>query len=184
MSEPPGSCERPSPSEEEKIFRNYLDKNSQTYPRPAKGFLVKAELRLTEDRGIGVFATEFIPAGTRVTGFKRTFYNEQQVREILDKLHSHKERCDWLDHIYGLNGMVVIDHDDGGFLNHSDNPNIYMDDVDNSKDFASRDIFPGEELTEDYRQYQEVPFKVALYEEYGLYEPYDPRFKESTEANT
>ena len=180
MSEPTSSYERPSPSQEEKIFRNYLDKNSQTYPRPAKGFLVKAELRLTEDRGVGVFATEFIPAGTRVNGCNCTFYNEQQVHEILDKLPSDKERCDWLDHTYGWYGMCVMDHEDGGFLNHSENPTISMNAMESSRDFASRDILPGEELTEDYRQYHEVPFMVELYERYELYEPYDPRFKKST----
>ena len=35
-------------------------------PRPAKGFCVKVELKMTSDKGLGVFAAEFIPASTIV----------------------------------------------------------------------------------------------------------------------
>ncbi len=40
--------------------------NKGTYPCPTTGFTVATELRLTEDKGVGVFAAEFIPANTQV----------------------------------------------------------------------------------------------------------------------
>ena len=40
---------------------------TEDLPRLSRsGFRVKVELRMTPDKGIGVFAAEFIPANTRV----------------------------------------------------------------------------------------------------------------------
>ena len=39
---------------------------SGEFPRPARGFIVKALLDKSEGKGIGVFADEFIPANSKI----------------------------------------------------------------------------------------------------------------------
>ena len=140
-------------------------------PRKARGFVVKAELRLTPDnKGIGVFAVEFIPANTRVDDHRLIYFDEQGTLKHLSSLPNDEARRDWLDHAFGEDGKVAVhdtNFDDGGMVNHSDNPNL----VTNEKDgysYSTRDIQEGEELTEDYRTYDYVPFFEDLCEKYGV----------------
>ena len=44
------------------------------FPQPAEGFVVRAELKKTSDKGIGVFACEFIPANASVYDCNNTLY--------------------------------------------------------------------------------------------------------------
>jgi uncharacterized protein len=96
--------------------------------------------------GAGVFATQFIPKGTIVW--------------ILDDLDQRldKSYVDSLDPLrqqevirYGYrncHGNYILCWDLGRFMNHSNSPNV----VDLAYEFevASRDIYPGEQLTCDY----------------------------------
>ena len=141
---------------------------AEKLPRPATGFRVKAELRMTPDKGIGVFAAEFIPANTRVNNdYHTTTYNKEEVVTYLASLSSDEERKRWLEHAYGRNERVVIEHEDIRMLNHSNNPTL-VENPDNGHDYTTRDVYEGEELTEDYRKYGNEPLYMELCKQYGV----------------
>ena len=68
--------------------------NRQDLPRPAKGFCVNAELKMNPDRGIGVFAAEFIPASLTLSCV--TQRTTQRLLTILTtwRLEGYDLRCD------------------------------------------------------------------------------------------
>ena len=140
------------------------------FPQPAEGFVVRAELKKTSDKGIGVFACEFIPANASVYHCNNTLYFiEEETRTILNSLPSDRERKYWLEHSYGEKGQAAYDLDDTIMINHSFDPNLYCSKEDGNY-YAARDIKKGEELTEDYRTYEVVPFFEEIYREHGVYE--------------
>ena len=145
---------------------------SEELPRPATGFVVRAELRMTPDKGIGVFAAEFIPANTRVNDYHDiTYYNEEEAIAYLASLPSDEERKWWLEHGYGVNNKIAVVNDDSQMVNHSHNPTL-VENPDDGHDYTTRDVYEGEELTEDYRTYDFVPFFEDLCEEYGILDLY------------
>lgn len=143
-------------------------------PSKAKGFLVKAELELSPGKGICVFAAQFIPANTKVAIHHFICYDEHQTKQILEQLPSDEERKRWLEMSFELNGKVAVHDsrvDDGGMINHSDYPTLVLNDVDCCT-YSTRDIQKGEELTEDYGTYKDIPFFIELCERYGVYDFY------------
>ena len=145
---------------------------SEELPRPATGFLVRTELRMTPDKGIGVFAVEFIPANTRVDDYRDvTYYNEEETIAYLASLSSDEERKWWLEHAYGDNNKIAVVNDDSQMINHSNNPTLF-ENPDDGHDYTTRDVYEGEELTEDYRSYDIVPFFEDLCDEYGILDMY------------
>ena len=151
--------------------------------RRAMGFLVNTELRLTPDnKGIGVFTCEFIPANTRVDDPHFIYFDEQEKLKLLASLPNDEARRDWLDHAFGDDGKVAVHNthlDDGGMVNHSDNPSLATNN-DDDYSYSTRDIQIGEELTEDYRTYDHVPFFEDLCEKYGAIDWFLNNSKEST----
>lgn len=137
-------------------------------PRRAKGFKIEAELNLTPgDKGVGVFAAQFIPAATRTDDHHYIYFNEKETLKILASLQSDEERVTWLSHGFGENGKIAAHDatvDDGGFINHSDYPAINID----GHDYTTRDVKEGEELTENYGLFEEVDFYEELCEKYGV----------------
>ena len=139
-------------------------------PRKAKGFKVDAELKLAPGKGIGVFAAQFIPANTRVDDFHLIFFDEQEALEHVASLPNDEERKKWLEHVWGEDGKIAMHDenlDDGGMVNHSDNPTIAVNDQDGHT-YTTRDVHEGEELTEHYDTYEKVPLYVKLCEKYGV----------------
>ena len=138
-------------------------------PRRAKGFNIEAELKLAPgDKGVGVFAAQFIPANTRVHEFHYIYFDEKETLEILASLQSDEERALWLSHAFGKDGMTAAHDarvDDGGFINHSDYPTLI--DID-GHGYTTRDVHEGEELTENYSTYEEVDFFEELCDKYGV----------------
>lgn len=137
-------------------------------PRRAKGFKIEAELKLAPgDKGVGVFATQFIPANTQVDDYRYIYLDEKETLEILASLQSDEERAFWLSHAFGKDGMIAAHDarvDDGGFINHSDYPTLI--DID-GHDYTTRDVYEGEELTENYSTFEEVVFFEKLSDQYS-----------------
>ena len=140
---------------------------TEEFPRPAKGFKVKAELRMTPDKGIGVFAAEFIPANTRTDDHQTTYYNKEEAIAHLASLSSDEERKWWLEHAYGYKGKIAVVSDDNGMINHSSNPTV-AENPDDGHDYTTRNVYEGEELTEDYRTYEDLPIYEELCKKYGV----------------
>ena len=142
-------------------------------PRPAKGFCVKVELRMTPDKGLGSFAAQIIPANTKVLNVstEAKFYDEKQALEYLASLSSREEKKYWLSHVYEVRNKIVKGAYDQDIVNHSSNPTIrtIFNDYNDWYSYALSDIEEGEELTEDYRNYPaESSFLKQLREDYGV----------------
>ena len=148
-------------------------KTTPELPRRANltGFLVKAELRLTPDnKGIGVFAAEFIPANTRVDDPHILYFDEQETLKPLASMPNDDARRHWLEHAFEIKGKVGTygtNLRDSGMVNHSNDPNLAVNYQDGSM-YAIKDINHGEELTEDYAKSEELPFFKNLCEKYGV----------------
>ena len=157
------------------------------FPRPAKGFCVNVELRMSPDKGVGVFAAEFIPANTVVyyndtTEDSSVLFDENEARKHIALMQSVEERVYWISHVCPLNEeSVVLDPYDIPMINHSRNPTVewrssstagYCSIGTDGYALATRNISKGEELTEDYRSYPDTPFLNKLMEEYGITEEF------------
>lgn len=114
--------------------------------------LVKTVLQHSVTHGMGVFAAEFIPKGTRVWEYYEGF-DTRVSEEFVGSLPQPAQST--LRHYCALwGGGYVISADDARYLNHSSTPNLKTFD-DPDMDVALRDILAGEELTEDYGEFDE-----------------------------
>ena len=151
-----------------------MESSSDVLPREAKGFLGMAELRMTPDnKGIGVFATQFIPANQQLYEYVGKTYNKEEAIALLDSMSSHEEREFWLVHIYGLNGKFALCLNDGLMINHSYDPTIgrlpgWDESTEIDHAYALRDIQKGEELTQDYRTFIDPPYFLEVCKKYGV----------------
>lgn len=111
--------------------------------------LVKTYLDKSPIHGLGVFAGEFIPKGTKiwryVEGFDHAYSPKQfarlpkPAREFL-KLYG-----------YRVDGEILLTGDYDRHMNHSDDPNTLMH---NGYVIARCDIAEGTEITNDYREFE------------------------------
>lgn len=102
--------------------------------------------------GVGVFAAADIPAGARIwelaPGLDRLI-GKTELAELPPVLQAFAER-------YGYPyphdpEVLIVELDNGRFMNHSDAPNTRFDDPDAG--FTRRAIKAGEELTCDYSEF-------------------------------
>lgn len=120
--------------------------------------LVKTRLGLSAIHGIGLFADQDIPKGTRVWEFTPHF-DQEIPQELLAQIPA-ASREDFLKYSYTSkkNGKYyILCCDDARFFNHSENPNVVSEASGNGTedyDVAARDIERGEELTCDYRAFE------------------------------
>jgi len=138
-----------------------------THPFMGDGFQVKYTIRKSEiiDVGLGVFAEEDIPKDTVI--WRSTVGNSVKISRTLFRslCDSELERSPLSKKLYNAIAMYsVYEHDEdclcmildnGRFVNHSVEPNsLFVDGV----SVAARDIFSGEEITEDYASYEPYPW--------------------------
>lgn len=107
--------------------------------------LVKTYVAQSKIEGLGLFASEFIPKGTKIwdthPGFELKF-TEEQVNTLPEIAQKQIDKYSYLD---GKTWVLCID--DARHINHSDDPNT---DNEGEGTIASRDIQPGEEITSNY----------------------------------
>ena len=114
--------------------------------------LVRAHAALSAIEGLGVFAGEFIPKGTKLWALDPKFdliitpaeYEALSVhmQDFVDCYsYPHLERP----------GLIVLDCDHGKFMNHSDTPNTDFTVFDVG--YALADIAEGEEITCSYFEF-------------------------------
>ena len=113
---------------------------------------VKTQVRSSTIEGLGLFAAEDIPAGTLIARWEPVFgatFTDEERAKLHPMASAFLHRYGWR----AAEGRWVLDLDDSRFMNHSDSPNMVVnaDGVFTSR--AARDIAAGEELTEDYRQF-------------------------------
>ena len=106
----------------------------------------KIEIRETGDRGRGMFALEKINKGEKILIWGGEYVNEVEARkaEAEGKLVMQFD-----DDLYSIENRG---EDIGYFLNHSCEPNVWMDDAFSLS--AMNDINVGEEITADYAMWE------------------------------
>jgi SET domain-containing protein len=122
--------------------------------------LVDARAGISHIHGIGLIAHEFIPKGTCLWTLRPDFdvlLTEEQIQALPPAAQHQARRYSFYDS--SLN-CYILASDDSRFCNHSDDPNM-LDDDKREDNFAARDIYPGEELTWDYRPWCGVEFLGA-----------------------
>lgn len=110
--------------------------------------LVRTYLDKSPIHGLGVFAGEFIRKDTKiwrfVEGYDRCYSPEQFAR-------LPKPARDFLkNYAYRVDGEILFTVDHDHYINHSEKPNTYLK---SGYTVASRDIRKGEEITNDYREF-------------------------------
>ena len=107
----------------------------------------KTELRfISKEVGYGVFATDFIPAGT-ITWVLDKLDREFRPEEFFAMDLLYQNIIDTYTFRNNI-GNYVLCWDHGRFVNHSFNSNCLTTAYD--FEIAIRDILPGEQLTDDY----------------------------------
>jgi uncharacterized protein len=119
--------------------------------------LVKTKLAPSTIHGIGLFAGELIPVGKEVWRFVKGFDLEKTPEELAElPLHIQQwiaKHFGYLDYHFH---RYILPVDDARFINHSDNPNVCPDYTRDSYglDVSLRDISIGEEITTDYKTFE------------------------------
>ena len=119
---------------------------------------VKTKVLPSKIHGLGLFADQFIKSGTLVwrflAGFDQRFTHEQvatfpeMVQKYLAKHASFRE-----------GGLYLLCADEGNYFNHSRTPNVQSVKQDGETEmpvYSLKDISQGEELTENYSEYDKV----------------------------
>ncbi|WP_338453360.1 SET domain-containing protein [Niallia oryzisoli] len=106
---------------------------------------------VSEDVGVGVFATKLIPKGTII--WIKDELDMILTEEYIDSLDDLRSEYIYKYAYLDTDGIYVLSWDHAKYMNHNFNPNC----VDTAYDFqlAARDIQPGEELTSDYGAFGE-----------------------------
>ncbi len=116
-------------------------------------YLVKTYLDRSNIHGIGVFAGEDIEAGKLIWQFQENFdrsWNQEEFQSLPEIAKAYVLRRG-----YVLNGSYCLGVDDDAFTNHSETPNM-GEKGPNFTHFALKDIKKGEEITCDYRTFDNV----------------------------
>lgn len=115
--------------------------------------LVRNYIAASPIEGLGVYADEFIPAGTLLwqlhSNFSATFSIaevEAMPPHIREYIHKYS-----FPHLKMGEGFVVLELDNGRYMNHSDTPNTDFTVFDHG--YALRDIRAGEEITCSYYEF-------------------------------
>lgn len=137
--------------------------------------LVKTIVKSSAIAGVGLFADEDIKEGTQVWKYTNEtciLLTKEQIQTLLKSyLKTEKELIQYyLTYTYfqaKLNGLVLC-LDNGRFVNHSTQPNLKSPINDWQYSVACRNIKKGEELTEDYRTYDNADWLTELCQEYNV----------------
>jgi len=121
------------------------------------GFVVPIEVQSSAGRGRGVFATEFVPKGTKIwdSRYRAVFPNSCVAKHFFNNLtedvhNSHK--CDamfwgYVNNFYGSGVQYMLDLDGHGYVNHKDSPHA-----------NAVHHFEGELETADYTVFRILPW--------------------------
>lgn len=110
--------------------------------------LVKTYLDKSPIHGIGVFAGELIRKDTKIWRFVEGFDRAYSPREFARLPKPAREYLK--NYGYRVDGEILFTVDHDHHMNHSDNPNTYLK---SGYTIARRNIRKGEEITNDYREF-------------------------------
>ncbi len=115
--------------------------------------LVRNYVATSPIEGLGVFADEFISAGTLLWQLHSKFsvtFSYADIEAMPHHIREYIQRYSF-PHLGMGEGFVVLELDNGRYMNHSDMPNTDFTAFD--RGFAIRDIHAGEEITCNYYEF-------------------------------
>lgn len=120
--------------------------------------LVKTYVGPSTIHGAGLFASEPIPAGTKVWECN-PIIDIPITRIEIDQLPEPARGIAIARSFIDYDGVMILSRDNAVFFNHSDTPNTIAT---NEGNFALRDIDSDEELTESYHSFGDGGCKEFL----------------------
>lgn len=101
---------------------------------------------ISKEKGFGVVATKLIPTGTItwVQDDLDQIFSKEKIADLNPYTRKYLETYSFTN----KNGEMVLCSDNGKFVNHSFRPSCFSTPYD--FEIAIRDIYPGDELTNDY----------------------------------
>ena len=116
--------------------------------------LVDCRAGISEIHGLGLIAGQFIAKGTTIWQFQPGFDVAVTEEEYAQLPPNARKALDYYSYHCKAAGIHVLSSDDDRFTNHSEDPNsIFVGGV----TIAVRDIQPGEEVTMNYDEFEEIP---------------------------
>ena len=114
--------------------------------------LVPTYVRPSRVEGVGVFAAEEIPAGTQIWRLDERFDRLIHCSEVADQPESARQFIERYGYPFPHDpDYLVVELDNGRFMNHSAEPNTNFMDPDTG--FTRRAIAADEELFCDYSEF-------------------------------
>lgn len=116
--------------------------------------LVKTYVAQSGIHGIGLFAEEPIAAGTKIwhyMGGMDVVFDASLLETLQEPMRSYLARYTYPHHSF--KDKIILDGDNGRFMNHSDTPNTDFSQLPMTAGYALRDIAKGEELTCNYNEF-------------------------------
>ncbi len=115
--------------------------------------LVRTYVAASPIEGLGVYADEFIPAGTLLWQLHSNFSVTFSLADI-EAMPPHTREYIYrysFPHLKMGEGFMVLELDNGRYMNHTDAPNTDFTAFD--RGYAIRDIHAGEEITCNYYEF-------------------------------
>lgn len=101
--------------------------------------------------GLGLFAAEPIAKGTLISAWDPVFdvsFSNETIAALPLPAREFIQLYGWPH-----DGRMRLELDGGRYVNHSETPNVRVKDDEGTSSIAARDIAVGEELTEDYAEF-------------------------------
>lgn len=116
----------------------------------------KIDKSTIEGIGLGLFADQFIPKGTKIWEFTPNF-DIKYTKEEMDALpEDARNFIQYYNYLSKSSGKYIFSIDNERFLNHSFEPNtysVYEEGQEEAVSYANRDIQKGEELFDNYSSF-------------------------------
>lgn len=119
--------------------------------------LIKGAPKPSAVHGLGLFAEEFIPKGTRIWQFSPALDRELTPEEFENLDTKEKQYIEFYGFKSKKSGNYHLSFDNIKFTNHSKLPNVATDTSSNDLEYpltAIKDIQPGEEILQDYGDFE------------------------------
>lgn len=118
---------------------------------------IKTYIDKSPIHGIGLFADEFIPKGTKIWEFTPNFdlkFTKEEINSFPFPIQEYLNKYAWLSK---KSNKYCFSSDDGKYFNHSKNNNVqsyYTEDQEEVITYSLLDIEKGQELLDDYSSFE------------------------------
>jgi len=129
--------------------------------------VIPTYIEKSEIDGLGLFAAKDIESGS-ITWYLDPSIDLVVPKDIFENVLSVFKNDEQVERLkrwsYTRNNDIIVCVDNAKFINHSNTPNTKHE---GQYDIAMRDIAKGEEITADYRQFEDDPSEVekSVFEE-------------------